>query len=37
MKYAIALAIGILVVWHNIESDIKTACKGNQACLAASL
>ena len=34
---AIALAIGILAAWHSIESGIKTACNGNQSCLAASL
>lgn len=37
LRIAIALAIGIIAAWHNIESDIKTACNGNQACLAASL
>lgn len=37
MRLAILLAIGILAAWHNIESDIHTACNGNQACLAASL
>lgn len=37
MRFAILLAIGILAAWHSIESDIKAACNGNQACLAASL
>jgi hypothetical protein len=37
MRAAIFLAIGIIAAWHNIESDINTACNGNQACLAASL
>lgn len=37
LRIAILLAIGILAAWHSIESDINTACNGNQACLAASL
>lgn len=34
---AILLAIAAIAAWHNIESDIRKACNGNQACLAASL
>ena len=37
IRITILLAIGILAAWHSIESDINTACNGNQACLAASL
>lgn len=37
MRFAILLAIAIFAAWHSIESDIHTACNGNQACLAASL
>lgn len=37
LRIAILLAIGILAAWHSIDSDIKAACSGNQACLAASL
>lgn len=36
-RFAILLAIGILAAWHSIESDIQTACNGNEACIAASL
>ena len=34
---AIVLAIAAIATWNSIESDIESACKGNQACLAASL
>jgi len=37
LRIAILLAIGIFAAWHSIESDIQTACNGNQACLSASL
>lgn len=37
LRIAIVLAIAIFAAWHNIESDIKAACNGSQACLAASL
>lgn len=36
-RFAILIAIGILAAWHSIDSDVKAACNGNQACLAASL
>lgn len=34
---AIVLAIAAIAAWNSIESDIRKACNGNQACLAASL
>lgn len=37
LRIAIFLAILFFGIWHNIESDIRTACNGNQACLDASL
>ena len=36
-RVSVLLAIAAIAAWNSIDSDIESACNGNQACLAASL
>jgi hypothetical protein len=37
MRLAILAIAAFIALWISLESDIESACAGNQACLAASL